>query len=70
LSDKALVIALSGQGNGTVGISNGQVTIDLRPFINTVKQDLVKHGFTLASSAGGMSPQVSNSRRWLNQSEG
>jgi hypothetical protein len=53
---KVLVIALSGQGNGTVGISNGQVTIDLGPFISTVKQDLVKRGFTLANSIPAIHP--------------
>jgi hypothetical protein len=53
---KVLVIALSGQGNGTVGISNGQVTIDLGPFINTVKQDLVKRGFTLANNIPAIHP--------------
>jgi hypothetical protein len=47
---KELVTALSGQGNSAVGISNGQVTIDLGPFISTVKQDLVNRGFTLARS--------------------
>jgi hypothetical protein len=53
---KVLVIALSGQGNGTVGISNGQVTIDLGPFISTVKQDLVKRGFTLANNIPAIHP--------------
>jgi hypothetical protein len=53
---KVLVIALSGQGNGTVGISNGQVTIDLGPLISTVKQDLVKRGFTLANNIPAIHP--------------
>jgi hypothetical protein len=56
VAHKTLVIALSGQGNGTVGISNGQVTIDLGPFINTVKQDLVKRGFTLANNIPAIHP--------------
>jgi hypothetical protein len=56
VAHKVLVIALSGQGNGTVGISNGQVTIDLGPFINTVKQDLVKRGFTLANAIPAIHP--------------
>jgi hypothetical protein len=56
VAHKVLVIALSGQGNGTVGISNGQVTIDLGPFINTVKQDLVKRGFTLANNIPAIHP--------------
>jgi hypothetical protein len=53
---KVLVIALSGQGNGAVAISNGQVTIDLGPFINTVKQDLVNRGFTLANNIPAVHP--------------
>jgi hypothetical protein len=53
---KALVIALSGRGNGAVGISNGQVTIDLGPFIGTVKQDLVARGFTLANNIPAIHP--------------
>jgi len=53
---KVLVMALSGQGNGTVGISNGQVTISLGPFISTVKQDLVARGFTLANSIPAINP--------------
>jgi hypothetical protein len=56
VAHKELVIALSGQGNGTVGISNGQVTLDLGPFITTVKQDLVKRGFTLANSIPAIHP--------------
>jgi hypothetical protein len=56
VAHKVLVMALSGQGNGTVGISNGQVTIDLGPFISTVKQDLVKRGFTLANGIPAIHP--------------
>jgi hypothetical protein len=53
---KVLVLALSGQGNGTVGISNGQVTISLGPFIATVKQDLVARGFSLANNIPAVNP--------------
>jgi hypothetical protein len=53
---RQLVIALSGQGNSAVGISNGQVTIDLGPFISTVKQDLVNRGFTLANNIPAIHP--------------
>src|SRR5208282_778102 len=45
-----IVKALSGQGNSSISISNGQVVIGLGPFINIVKQDLVARGFTLANS--------------------
>jgi hypothetical protein len=44
-----LVKVLSGQGNSAISTSNGQVILDLAPFINIVKQDLVKRGFSLAS---------------------
>jgi len=36
-----LVKAVSGRGGGAVKVVNGQVTIDLAPFINIVKQQLV-----------------------------
>ena len=44
-----VVKVLSGQGNSAISTSNGQVTLDLAPFINIVKQDLVKRGFSLIS---------------------
>jgi hypothetical protein len=44
-----VVKALSGQGNSAITTSNGQVILDLAPFINIVKQDLVKRGFSLIS---------------------
>jgi hypothetical protein len=56
VAHKELVYALSAQGNGTVGISNGQVTLDLGPFINQVKQDLVARGFTLANNIPAVHP--------------
>ena len=56
VAHKELVYALSAQGNGTIGISNGQVTLDLGPFINQVKQDLVKRGFTLANNIPAIHP--------------
>jgi hypothetical protein len=56
VAHKALVTALTAQGNSTIGISNGQVTIDLGPFINQVKQDLVKRGFTLANNIPAIHP--------------
>jgi hypothetical protein len=45
-----LVKVLSGQGNGgAISTSNGQVTLDLAPFINVIKQDLIKRGFSILS---------------------
>lgn len=41
-----LVKALSGQG-GAISVTNGQVTIDLAPFVDIVKQNLASRGFTL-----------------------
>ena len=42
-----IVQALSGQGGGAISTSNGQVVLDLAPFLNVVKQDLVNRGFSL-----------------------
>jgi hypothetical protein len=44
-----VVKVLSGQGTSAISTSNGQVILDLAPFINIVKQDLVKRGFSLIS---------------------
>lgn len=57
VAHKTLVQALSGQG-GAVGVSNGQVTIDLGPFINIVKQDLAARGFTLVNSLPPIHPTL------------
>jgi hypothetical protein len=54
----ALVKALSGQGGGAVSIVNGQVVIDLAPFINIVKQDLSARGFTLVNSLPPIHPTL------------
>jgi hypothetical protein len=51
-----LVKALSGQGNGSITISNGQVVLNLGPFIDIVKKDLVARGFTLASNIPAVNP--------------
>jgi hypothetical protein len=45
---QALVNALSGRGT-TVKVVNDQVTIDLAPFIEIVKQNLSSRGFTLVN---------------------
>ena len=55
---QAVVQVLSGQGNGAISTSNGQITLNLGPFIAVVKQDLVAHGFALASNIPAISPTV------------
>ena len=51
VAHQALVAALSGRGgkNGAVGVSNGQVTLDLAPLEAVAKQDLVARGLTIAA---------------------
>jgi hypothetical protein len=58
VAHEQVVKALSGQGGGAVSTSNGQVTIDLAPFIAIVKQDLVKRGFTLVNSLPPIHPTL------------
>ena len=53
-----LVKVLSGQGNSAISTSNGQVILDLGPFINVIKQDLVKRGFTLVSKRPPIHPTI------------
>jgi hypothetical protein len=55
---QAVVQVLSGQGNGAISTSNGQITLNLGPFVAVVKQDLVDHGFSLASNIPPVSPTV------------
>jgi hypothetical protein len=55
---QALVKVLSGEGNGAISTKNGQITLNLGPFIAVVKQDLVDHGFALASNIPPISPTV------------
>jgi hypothetical protein len=47
---QAIVAVLSGRGskNGALGVSNGQVTLDIAPLIAVAKQDLVARGLTIA----------------------
>ncbi len=50
-ASQQLIAVLSGRatsGSGTVGVSNGQVTLDLAPLIAVAKQDLVARGLTIA----------------------
>jgi hypothetical protein len=53
----ALVKALTGEGGGAVTVEGDTVTLNLAPFIQTVKQRLVAQGFTLAERI----PQVDKS---------
>jgi len=49
---------LSREGNGAISTANGQITLNLGPFIAVVKQDLIQHGFALASNIPPISPTV------------
>lgn len=53
-----IVKALSGQGNSSVSVSNGQVVIGLGPFIDIVKKNLAARGFTLANSIPPVNPSL------------
>jgi hypothetical protein len=53
-----LVMALSGQGNSSVSVKNGQVVVGLGPFIDLIKRDLVKRGFTLVSKIPAVNPTL------------
>jgi hypothetical protein len=53
-----LVKALSGQGNGSITVSNGQVVMNLGPFIDVVKKDLAAKGFTLVNNIPAVNPTV------------
>jgi hypothetical protein len=55
---RQLVKVLSGQGNSSVSVKNGQVVIDLGPFIAAAKTDLVAKGFKLASNIPPVHPTV------------
>ncbi|HEY2308530.1 MAG TPA: hypothetical protein VGI05_21880 [Streptosporangiaceae bacterium] len=57
VAHQTLVQALSGS-NGAVTVSNGQVTIDLAPFIAIVKQNLAARGFTLVNSLPPIHPTL------------
>ena len=50
VASQELVAVLSGRGgkNGALGVSNGQVTLDLAPLEAVAKQDLVARGLTIA----------------------
>lgn len=52
-----LVAALSGRG-GAISVANGQVVLDLTPFVDTVKSDLSRRGFTLVNQLPGIHPTL------------
>ena len=58
VAHQAVVKVLSGQGNGAISTSNGQIVLNLGPFIAVVKQDLIAHGFSLASNIPAVSPTL------------
>ena len=58
VAHQAVVKVLSGQGNGAISTSNGQIVLNLGPFIAVVKQDLVAHGFSLANNIPAVSPTL------------
>ena len=58
VAHQALVKVLSGQGDGAISTSNGQIVLNLGPLIVVAKQDLVAKGFKLASNIPPVSPTV------------
>jgi hypothetical protein len=56
VAHEQLVKALSGQGNSAIKVSNGNVVIDLAPFIAIIKQDLSDRGFTLINKLPTIHP--------------
>ena len=58
VAQQSLVMVLSGQGNGAISTSNGQIVLNLGPFIVEVKQDLIQRGFALASNIPPVSPTI------------
>jgi hypothetical protein len=57
VAHQQIVKVLSGRGTA-VSVSNGQVVIDLGPFINIVKQDLSSRGFTLVNRLPPIHPTL------------
>jgi len=58
VAHQALVQVLSGQGGGAISTSNGQIVLNLGPLIAVAKEDLVAHGFKLASSIPPVTPTL------------
>ena len=51
-----LVKVLSGQGSSSVSISNGNVVLNLGPFITLVKQNLASRGLSIVSKLPAINP--------------
>ncbi len=51
-----LVKVLSGQGSTSVSVSNGNVVLNLGPFITLVKQDLASRGLSIVSKLPAINP--------------
>ncbi len=69
VAHQTLVQALSGQG-GAISVSNGQVTIDLAPFVAIVKTNLADRGFTLVNRLPPIHPTLALfSARTLTQAQ-
>jgi hypothetical protein len=58
LVHQELVKVLSARGSNSLSVQNGQVVLSLGPFIDLVKQDLVKRGFTLVSEIPAVNPTL------------
>jgi hypothetical protein len=58
IAHQAVVKVLSGQGNGALSLRNGQIVLNLGPIITQVKQDLLAHGFSLASNIPPVTPTL------------
>jgi hypothetical protein len=58
VAHQAVVKVLSGQGGGAVSVVNGQIVLNLGPLIVVAKQDLIAHGFSLASQIPPVSPTI------------
>jgi hypothetical protein len=58
VAHQELVTALSGRTGGAISTSNGQVTIDLAPFIAVVKQALDARGFTVVNRLPAVHPTL------------
>jgi hypothetical protein len=54
----AVVKVLSGQGNSSVSVTNGQVTLALGPFIDQAKQELSQRGLTFVDKLPSVNPTI------------
>jgi len=58
VAHQSLVKVLSGQGGGAISTKNGQIVLNFGPLIAVAKQDLIAHGFKLASNIPPVSPTL------------